>query len=424
MVAILAAADGFMVWRTESRLSAKIAEIRAAGDPASIADLKPAPIPASQNAAAHIAKIIPRLDVFSSEYGRFLDSPPGKAFETACDRGEPPPQEQLATIRAIIARYPDVTNALAAAAACDQYASLTDFSISPETFIERQIDAPIGSARSAARFNNWRMLLLVAEGKPNEAVEIGRESLKLARLHDAEPLLVNQLVGVALRTIAAQGLCDALAAGAVSPQLHDAIDQELARQEDSQRLANSLKSERAYSVALTSSLAERPLCRDCNPWLVKAFGWPTKRFYLNTLDYYDAEFSSVAKPWYETHKSVGRGGPKAPTGYGVMADLMLPALQASYDAEARCVATLRALRVFNSLMRYRDEHGQEASNLADLGLAQEATIDPFSGEPLKLKHTDDGWIIYSVMKNGVDDGGDFKDQKDFGLAPRKHRATD
>ena len=40
---------------------------------------------------------------------------------------------------------------------------------------------------------------------------------------------------------------------------------------------------------------------------------------------------------------------------------------------------------------------------------------------LKLKHADDGWIIYSVMKNGVDDNGDFTDMKDDGLAPPRLR---
>ena len=30
-------------------------------------------------------------------------------------------------------------------------------------------------------------------------------------------------------------------------------------------------------------------------------------------------------------------------------------------------------------------------------------------------------LIYSVMQNGIDDGGDFTDLKDHGLAPRKRR---
>ena len=58
--------------------------------------------------------------------------------------------------------------------------------------------------------------------------------------------------------------------------------------------------------------------------------------------------------------------------------------------------------------------------LEDLSLPKAATIDPFSGEPLKLKRTDDGWIIYSVGDNGVDDGGDLAYGKDIGLAPQRY----
>jgi hypothetical protein len=419
VVVILAAADGFMIWRTDARLSAKIAEIRAAGDPASIADLAPQPIPADQNAAAYLEKVAPRLDQFAGEHGRFFNTPIGKAFEAADDRGEPPTGEQIAAIRAIVEKYPDIQTALAAAAACDQYASLADFTLNQQAFLQELLDKRIGRARTAARFNDWRTLLLMADGKPNEAVEVGLQSLKLARLHDAEPLLVNQLVGVALRAIASRDLYDALTSGSVTPQLHDAIDQELVRHDDPQRLAKTLKSERAYGIALTASLAETPLCPNCNPWLEKVFGWPMKRFYLNAVDYYDVELAAVARPWYETRKMASHGDSQATTGYGVLADLLLPALQASYDAEGRNVVTLRALRIFNALARYRDEHGREASGLQDLSLPKEATIDPFSGEPLKVKRTDEGWVIYSVGTNGIDDGGDFKDQKDVGLAPRR-----
>jgi hypothetical protein len=62
--------------------------------------------------------------------------------------------------------------------------------------------------------------------------------------------------------------------------------------------------------------------------------------------------------------------------------------------------------------------------LEKLNLPAAATGDPYSGNPLLLKSTANGWVVYSVMKNGVDDGGDFKEMKDFGVAPRKLRATE
>jgi hypothetical protein len=40
---------------------------------------------------------------------------------------------------------------------------------------------------------------------------------------------------------------------------------------------------------------------------------------------------------------------------------------------------------------------------------------------LILKHTDGGWIVYSVGRDGQDDCGSFKDQKDCGVGPPKAR---
>ncbi len=95
-----------------------------------------------------------------------------------------------------------------------------------------------------------------------------------------------------------------------------------------------------------------------------------------------------------------------------------------FQANARSLAVSRALRIENALRQFAEKNGREAMGLDELNLPAAATIDPYSGEPLKLKHTDEGWIIYSVMENGVDDGGEFKQLKDFGVAPRKRRGTE
>jgi hypothetical protein len=108
---------------------------------------------------------------------------------------------------------------------------------------------------------------------------------------------------------------------------------------------------------------------------------------------------------------------------GILNDLMLPALQAAYDADARSTAVLRTLRIFNALRAFAEKNGREATGLAELGLRQVVTIDPFDGKALKLKKTDKGWVVYTVMLNGVDDGGDFMEMKDFGVAPPRLRLT-
>ena len=103
----------------------------------------------------------------------------------------------------------------------------------------------------------------------------------------------------------------------------------------------------------------------------------------------------------------------------------MPAVKAAFQANARSTAVSRALRIHNAMRPvFAEKNGREATALDELvDLPKQSTIDPYSGQPLKLKASDDGWVIYSVMENGVDDGGDFKGLKDYGVAPPKLRLT-
>ncbi len=60
----------------------------------------------------------------------------------------------------------------------------------------------------------------------------------------------------------------------------------------------------------------------------------------------------------------------------------------------------------------------------DLNLPKSATLDPFSGNALKLKWTDEGWVVYTVFKDGSDDNGDFKDMADCGVGPAGYPGAD
>lgn len=423
LVAIALIANGFMAWLTEHRLQTRIAAIRAAGDPASIADLAPKPIPDDQNAAYYLERIKPQLLAFNKENAHFYDSPLGKEYD---DDDRAPTPTQIDAIREIIDKYPEIDRGLAAAA-CNEYASNSDFSVNQTQFLDAILENQ-KTIRAAARFLQWRIEVLTAEHRPEEAVQCGIEMLRLARLWESEPGLVSFLVSIAVRGIAVQALYEPLTLGPISSESRKNLDAELARQDDSQGIVGALKRERALGFATIEQFVGQ-----VKPALwVSMVGWPMKSFYLGAIDLYDEQLQLAGRSWYEIQDRLGPrnkatgawNSQPAATGYGVLADLLLPSLRAAYDANSRNLAMLRALRILNALQQYEDQNGHEARGLEDLSLPKEATIDPFSGQPLKLKHTADGWIIYTVMRNGVDDGGDFTGLKDFGLAPRGYRSTE
>lgn len=412
VVGVLFIVNGIFALWTERQWQNRLAAIRAVGDPASIADLKPAPIPDDQNAAAILKKIDPTIKRLEKAFSKFSDSEVGKNYEEMHDRGEPPTEEQIRAIKDILTSHEEVTTAVDAAVAANQYASQLDYSLDFERFNDELLEsAP--KIRAIARYYDWKMRTLIADGRNEEAVLTGLQLLRLTRHYESEPTLVNHLITIACRGIAVDGIDHSLRSGPVATKTRKALDDELALHDDPQAAVRSLKTERAFSITSMEHMTH-----NIHPALARLFGWPIKRYYVGALDFYDVQLGLAAEPWYKVGYGIGHAGlPKTPSGYGFLADTLLPARQAAHDAFNRELAMVRALRISNALASFREKHGREAEGLKELSLPKEAIIDPFSGLPLKVKLTDEGWVIYSVFKNGVDDGGDFRKLDDYGLAP-------
>ncbi len=300
LLALAFIVNGFFAWRAEWQLRSRLAAIRAAGDPASIAEMAPAPIPDEQNAAAILDQIRPRMAEFGKVYGRFFNTAIGKQYDAANDRSEPASKEQIEAIRAILSEYPDVEQAIAKAAACETYASRMDFSLSHTEFIEKILPT-VQDARTATRLLSWRSEVLRADGQHEAAIKNGIQVLRLARLHESEPTLVAYLVSIAMRGIASEQLYDDLAAGGVSPELHAAVDDELARHEEPHKLARVLKTERALGADwIKSHLSE------FSTPLIDVLGWPMKSYQVGVLDRMEEILQWAVRPWHEVRVELGR----------------------------------------------------------------------------------------------------------------------
>lgn len=419
LVAVGLIVNAVAAWQMESRLQSRLQAIRAAGDPATIADLAPPPIPDAENAAVILERIQPRLSEFSHEYAQFYESPLGENYEELQDRGEPGTAEQIAAIRAILTKYQDVEQALVAAAKCEKYGSRLDYSLDCSDFIRQMVNTQ-GLIRGAAGFVHWQMEVLLAEHHNDKAIEQGLMVLRLARLYESEPSIVPTLVAIAIRGLIAGQIYEAFASGPVSPDVAGRVNEELAKVGDPQRLVHALKSDRAVSGSWSGQILDEPF-----PVLPRLLSSVMKSNQVGVIDLANEYVQLASRPWYEIREQFGEADSPVPsTGYGAMADMLCPALRAVFQANARSIALSRALAVYIALREFKEKNGREATGLVELALPKEATTDPFTGQPLKLKWTDDGWIVYSVMNNGADDGGDFKGLKDYGVAPAKYRGTE
>ena len=102
-----------------------------------------------------------------------------------------------------------------------------------------------------------------------------------------------------------------------------------------------------------------------------------------------------------------------------LAKSLAPAIQAVLHVVVRTRALIRSLRVLNAVQTHVSAGSKEPPKLTDLGLPAETITDPYTGEPLHVKKTPRGWVVYSVGPNFRDDGGKIDDpiNGDVGVGP-------
>jgi hypothetical protein len=85
----------------------------------------------------------------------------------------------------------------------------------------------------------------------------------------------------------------------------------------------------------------------------------------------------------------------------------LPAVTAAYNAQDRDEANLILMKVAAALAVKRAETGQYPESLNELtpNILPVVPNDPYSGKPLIYKRRGEGYLLYSVFQNGVDDSG-------------------
>jgi hypothetical protein len=113
----------------------------------------------------------------------------------------------------------------------------------------------------------------------------------------------------------------------------------------------------------------------------------------------------------------------------ILAGLTLPALTTVFQAEARTRTRQEVLRVGIALAHYKAEHGEYPENV-DVLVPKYLSVVPtdlFAGTPLVYKTRANGYLLYSLGANQVDDGGKSYDANGDDLVievPRKEKRRD
>ncbi len=388
LLLIVFTGGGFVFYRLAKFRSA-VSELKADRQPVSLLDLA-VPIPIDgPNSSIHLRRLATPLKSFEEEM-----------FAVGNEvLSEPVDDEVIAKFHEIEKAYPDVFPLI------DKV--IADYTI--EIDVTGEFDEDLTNyledcqlLRSCARVMSWEMRILEAEGKPDEAVEVGLEILKLTRLFDAYPTIVAQLVRVACRGIAIQAIHDVIIEHPVSDEIREKLNVELALLDGVSDYRHSLVTERAVGI---ESVSEQ------NMFQIAMNG-------VGYLDYVASQIENADKEGFERDLSFEEDFSYIVD--GLLTGGIIPALQQTRHAIDRLRSWVRALRIINGLTANPEkakvvQDGATKEALAALGIPEVMMVDTVTGELMKVTRKGDAWVVYSVGADKVDDGGSHDQVKDYVL---------
>jgi hypothetical protein len=409
--------NAILVWITGNRLEERLAALRAAGQPVVFSDLKQPQLPAEQNAGTYLDRANSEIQSFTKEVEAIRFKPEYSRYELSA--------EDRKSLSETFRNHPTLLPLLHQAADCPNYQSGVDYTLGtnaalPALAIEAQ------RCRSVINVLDARVRLLLAETKADEALNESIIMLRLASRFSGEPMIIGQLVAIACRAVALENINRSLRSGSVADETRKALDAELAAAESETGYLFALRSECAFGMSAFRDQVG-------NSWFTRAYFNDDQAYEIEVINRF---VDLIGKPYSEVKAFESEFKAGAGSWRHCLSLQLTPALFKFRGAHDRNLALIRCLRVFNAIQTHRPPgkptgtgaKGFDPSNpgalddeyepdLASLGLPVTATIDPFSGELLRVKKVAKGWIVYAVGENLKDDGGEFDGRKDVGVGP-------
>ena len=96
--------------------------------------------------------------------------------------------------------------------------------------------------------------------------------------------------------------------------------------------------------------------------------------------------------------------------------MMIPAMDRAVELEVLSFARLRAARTAIVVRRFGLAYGRYPETLDELvpEYLEAVMVDPIDGQALRYRIVDNGFVVYSIGDNGIDDGGQDDDEPGTG----------
>ncbi len=418
------------VWnyRARSALQREIDAIRAAGAPLTLDDLWPPEItPESENAALLYEQA---SDLFDK--GSFESSAQSLGRDVSWDNPAEWSEETVAAVRQMVEQCDEALLVARRAAHMERCRFDPEWGWPATTPIYH-----LSMVRQAVRAWCWSAALKLRDGDADGAVEEARAAFLTVHALDGDRTIIAFLVKEAVMHMSLRGAETGRGEGGPTRESVQAFldDVEQANPPDGwlrTHLVDAYKGERVVALAslapvvgldealpAASRQAASSQPRSPLAWLGQSFVRSMVLSYLDTVprmveigraDWVDAQplidaLETDVAEW-ESHPFRNRAW--------VLVAMAVPAWIGTKKEETKTEAGLAVAQVAFALTLHKAEHGGYPESLDALApeFLDRVPLDPFTAQPLKYARDGEGFLIYSVGLNGIDDAGLTETEKD------------
>jgi len=394
VVLLLAAALGVMRYTLHHRVQKKLASLRAAGYPTTPAELDAwYPTPTGSN-AADIYQLAFDAYVKDEELESLL---PGFSREVDFPApGEPLPDGMVEAMEAYLEKNARALALLAEAAAipeCRYPVALTWGLMPPLPHLAK--------LRVGAHLLSLQASVQAHRGENDLAIESISVMIAMGNSLSDEPVLMSHMVRVGLRHRARETAVCILRRTQLTDSQLASLSQLFERTIDRPAFGHTLAGERAAVLGAIETIVGTS--RGAALFnAITGIGDADRLGYLRVMD----QLMKQAEDPLGQAVDINAMIEDVPS-YCMATRTMGPAMRASLLTERQSDAATQTLLVGLAAKRYQLAHDTlpERLDLLVPDYLDAVPADPFDGKPLRYKLTDTGVIVYSVGKDGVDNGG-------------------
>ncbi len=253
-------------------------------------------------------------------------------------------------------------------------------------------------------------------GDQSAAVSDALLGMEVAELLAAEPSMISHLLHHSFFDHVMSALSDAFPPGEMDSRELNRLLKHEASVPDREAFADCFRAS-TYSTLHDRRAFSGQTTRSATPLQGTYREWKARKLQADCLAV-NIRLEQVAnRPFYEGAQRLAEvtGAPSTPI------DRFLSSVDSNYTGEqlwkdvgagrfwrqARHEASIDLVQMGLLIEQHYAEHGSYPDSLDVLAPALGGTVplDPFSGEPYRYVVTDDGFLLYSVGRNQVDDGG-------------------